>query len=153
MSDKIIRLSSQQGFADTWINANVPTNLNLCDFRIPRGMCVSLRDSYISYNVSITSDTDQPVNAMLQLNSLGADGIAYQAPNAALVRNARISCDRGQIESLRRVDTLACAMWNLEHDAEEQKDDMNAFVAPKSVRGKGNQTSYLLDAVSVTVEI
>jgi hypothetical protein len=152
MSDKIIRLSSQQGFADTWVNANVPTNLNLCDFRIPRGMCVSLRDSYISYNVSITADTDQPVNAMLQLNSLAADGAAYQAPNAALVRNARISCDRGQIESLRRVDTLACAMWNLEHDAEEQKDDMNAFVAPKSVRGKGNQTSYLLDAVSVTVD-
>ena len=154
MSDKIIKISSQQGFSDTWLNAAEPTNLNLCDFRIPAGMTVSLKDSYIAFNVSLPTPDDSPINTMITLDSLSDPTVAtaknYTAPNSCLIRNARMTCDRGQVESIRRVDTLKCAMWNLEHDTEEQQDDLNAFVAPKSVRGVGNQTSYFLDAVKVS---
>ena len=152
MSDKIIKISSQQGFSDTWLNAAEPTNLNLCDFRIPAGMTVSLKDSYIAFNVSLAPAGDVPLNTVLTLDNLSATGENYMAPNSCLIRNARMTCDRGQVESIRRVDTLKCAMWNLEHDTEEQQDDLNAFTAPKSVRGVGNQTSYFLDAVKVSLD-
>mgnify|MGYP003627189213 CR=1 FL=1 len=168
MSDKVIRIGSQQGFADNWNNAGAPSSLNLVDFEIPPGMIVDLSKSYIAFNTQITPAvqtlvstppntgtnnkgefaTDTPINSMLRLDNLGATGECYEAPNVALIRNARISCDKGQIESIRRVDTLKSALFNMEHDREERKDDMNAFAAPKSgVLGNGNQSSYFLDTV------
>ena len=155
MSDKVIRIGSQQGFAAQWVNAGSPSTLNLVDFEIPSGMIIDMTKSYIAFNTEIQptvagnyASVDDPINAMLRINGMAEDGEAYECPNAALVRNARISCDRGQIESIRRVDTLKSALFNAEHDEEERKDDMNAFTAPKSVRGLGNQTSYFLDCVS-----
>jgi len=152
MSDQVIRISSEQGFAASWLNAAQPTTLNLCDFRIPRGLVCDLSKSYIAFNTQITptvagnfTATDDPINSNLKINGLVAGDLAIEVPNAALIKNAMISCDKGQIESIRRVDTLRSTLWNVEHDAEERKDDMNAFTAPKQIRGDKNQTSYFLD--------
>lgn len=162
--DKVIRISSQQGFSAQWDNTGAPTNLNLVDFEIPQGMIIDMTKSYVAFNTEIKPQaaagggtanaftTDDPINAMLLLNNLKANGEAYEAPNAALIRNARISCDKGQIESMRRIDTLKASLFNIEHDAEERKDDMNAFVAPKQVRGIGNQTSLFLDCVTLNTD-
>ena len=167
MSDKIIRIGSQQGFAESWSNAAAPTALNLVDFEIPPGMIIDMTKSYIAFNTEIapvaaagaianrntgvgnlgTFTTESPVSHMLRLDNLGAAGECYEAPNAALIRNARMSCDKGHIESIRRVDTLKSALFNMEHDREERKDDMNAFVAPKGTLGVGNQSSFFLDTV------
>ena len=68
-----------------------------------------------------------------------------------MIKNASISCDKGQIESIRRVDALRSSLWNLEHDAEDRKDDMNAFTGPKQIRGDKNQTSYFLDPAVVNM--
>ena len=40
--DKVIRISSQQGFSDSFTNATKPSNLNLLDFVIPSGMNIDL---------------------------------------------------------------------------------------------------------------
>ena len=160
MSDKVIRIGSQQGFAAQWNNAGAPSTLNLVDFEIPPGMIIDMTKSYVAFNTEIQPEaqagsgttnafaSDDPINAMLRLDTLVTAGQTYEAPNSSLIRNARISCDKGQIESLRRVDTLNAALFNLEHDVEERKDDMNAFINPKSVRGINNTTSYFLDCVS-----
>ena len=160
MSDKVIRIGSQQGFADVWNNATPPTALNLVDFEIPRGLIVDMTKSYVAFNTEIQPETatagatnnafatSDAINAMLRINNLKADADSYEAPNSALIRNARISCDKGPIESMRRVDTLKCSLFNMEKNSEARQDDMNAFTAPKSMRGIGNQTSYFLDSVS-----
>lgn len=182
MSDKVVRISSQQGFADQWSAKHgaiaPPANLNLVDFEIPRGMIIDMTKSYVAFNTEIQPiaqaetappdatttgsnafTVDDPINAILALTNLaplaGAGDAfeqAYQVPNAALVRNATISCDAGQIESIRRVDCLKSSMFNMEHDSEERKDDMNAFTAPKSVRGRGNQTSYFLGSTTLNTD-
>jgi len=156
--DKVIRISSEQGFAASWNSAAgggvSPTNLNLCDFRIPRGMIVDLSKSYIAFNTQIRptvannfTSADDPINANMLINGLVDADPAIEVPNSCLIRNAHIDCDKGQIESIRRVDTLRSTLWNIEHDAEERKDDMNAFTAPKQIRGTKNQTSFFLDPV------
>ena len=182
MSDKVIRIGSQQGFADQWSAKHgaivAPANLNLVDFEIPRGMIIDMTKSYVAFNTEIQPiaqaetappdstttgsnafTVDDPINAMLALTNLvplagtgDAFEQAYQVPNAALVRNATISCDAGQIESIRRVDCLKSSLFNMEHDSEERKDDMNAFTAPKSVRGRGNQTSYFLGSTTLNTD-
>ncbi len=154
MSDQVIRISSEQGFAAAWANTAKPTTLNLCDFRIPRGLVVDLSKSYIAFNATIEptvagnfTATSNPINANFNIDGLVDGDLPMEVPNSALIRNASISCDKGQIESIRRVDTLRSTLWNLEHDAEDRKDDMNAFTAPKQIRGVQNQTSYFLDPV------
>ena len=150
MTDKVIRISSEQGFAEAWLNANAPSTLNLCDFRIPRGMVVDLSKSYIAFNTQIKptvagnfTSTDDPINSNLRINGLDAADNGLEVPNAALIRNASISCDKGLIESIRRVDTLRSTLWNLEHDAEERKDDLNAFTGgmTESEFARANQLS------------
>ena len=56
MSDKIIKINSVQGFAETWLESASPTTLGLVDFVIPRGITADLSKSYIAYNVQTTSD-------------------------------------------------------------------------------------------------
>jgi len=167
MSDKIIRIGSQQGFAESWDVANKPSSLNLVDFEVHPGLIVDMTRSYIAFNTQIQPSpqtlvtsaaatpgttnkgvytSESPLNSMLKLDGLEGTN-SYEAPNAALIRNARISCDKGHIESIRRVDTLKSALFNMEHDREERKDDMNAFTAPKGALGLANQSSYFLDTV------
>ena len=150
MSDKVIRITSQQGYAESWLNATgTPTSLNLLDFVIPRGLKVDLSKSYISINTQITNDSGAPINADWYLDVDG--GNTVNVPNSALVRNCHISNDRGQVESIRRNDSLTCALWSLTNTAETRKNDMNVMSAFESVRGVNNKTSYQLDCVTNNV--
>lgn len=149
MGDKVIRISSNQGFSDSWLNTEVPTKLNLLDFTIPTGYNINLAESYIAVNTQINSDTAQPVNANNWLNVTG--GLKYNVPNSALIRNCSLQNNRGQVENVRRVDTLKCALWGLEHDAETRKNNLNTLSLYEGGRGVGNTTSYQLDCVTNNV--
>tara|TARA_R110000868_G_scaffold62863_2_gene189791 strand:- start:368 stop:2116 length:1749 start_codon:yes stop_codon:yes gene_type:complete len=146
MSDKIIKINSVQGFAETWLESVSPTTLDLVDFVIPRGITADLSKSYIAFNVQTTSDQPDKVhNVDLFLDVQGGD--PFNTPNSALMRNASISCDKGQIENIRRLDSLSCGLWSMSNDAETQKGDMNAMATYEDERGLGNRTSFLLDCV------
>lgn len=147
--DKIIRVSSVQGFADSYTNAEKPSNLNLLDFTIPTGMNIDLSKSYVAINSEITSSTGKPLNA---INFLKVDGTDfYNVPTSALVRNCHISNDKGQIESIRRLDSLNMGLYGLTDEAEARKSNMNTFATFADGRGIGNRTSFNLDCVTNNV--
>ena len=144
--DKVIRITSQQGFGEAWTNAAPPVTLNLCDFTIPRGMNIDMSKSYIAFNAQITNDDTQPCNSTLFLDTGG--GLDINVPISAVIKNASISNNRGNVESIRRVDTLNCAMFGLLDDMESRQNNLNTFAAYNGGRGAGNQTSLFLDAVT-----
>jgi hypothetical protein len=151
MGDKVIRINSVQGFADSFTNTVPSTILNLCDFVMPRGLTVDLSKSYIAFNTQINSAERLPASGVGVYNNnllLNVDdGERFNVPNSALIRTARMTCGRGQVESLRRVDTLSTALWGVSGDAEHKKSDMNVFGDFENGRGVGNKTSYFLDTV------
>lgn len=156
MTDKVIRITSQQGFADTWKNVpatpannTVPTTLNLCDFTIPSGYVIDMSSSYVAFNTDVYAD-NAVVNAGLVLDT--DDGANFNVPNSALIRNCAISCSNaGQLESIRRNDTLSCGIWGLSHTAEEAKSDMNTLSVYNNGAGQEVSTSFSLDRVSNNV--
>lgn len=147
MSEKVVRITSQQGFSAEWLNAAKPQTLNLCDFTINAGMgVIDMSKSYISFNSLIDHPTEV-VNAgfFLQTNA-AAD--QYNVPTSALIRNCHISAANvGQLESIRRQDTLGITMFGLTHTAEEKKSDMNVLSAYNDGRGVDQRTTYGLEAV------
>jgi len=151
MGDKVIRINSVQGFADSFTNAVPSTILNLCDFVIPKGLTVDLGKSYVAFNTQINSaEVNVPsgvgaYNNNLYLNVDNAE--KFNVPNSGLIRTARMTCDRGQVESVRRLDTLSIGLWGVSGDAEDKKSDMNVFGDFENGRGLGNKTSYFLDTV------
>ena len=150
MSDKVIRITSQQGFADQFTNAAPATSLNLCDFTISAGLNVNLSKSYIAFNTIIENTAGEIVNASNWLDVDNAE--IFNVPNAALVRNCHISSSNvGNIESIRRQDTLACGMWNLNNTAEERKNDMNTLASYDNGAGVGIHTTYGLDNITNNV--
>ncbi len=146
--DKVIKISSQQGFAASWVNTDVtPSNLNLIDFVIPRGLNVDMSRSYMSFNSQINNTTnDTPINARWVFN--GNAGDDYNVPTAALIKNIHVRNDRGLVESVRKADTLACGLWGLTNNAETRKNDLNTFSKFVNGRGIGNYTSVQLDCVT-----
>ena len=149
MADRVIKITSQQGFSEQWTVANTagPQLLNLCDFTIPRGLNVDLSKSYVSFESAIVPGDAVPVNAAWYMD---VDGTTqkYSVPTSALIRNASIRNDRGQIESVRRVDTLSCALWSLTNTQEAQQGDLNTFSIIEDQRGLNNYTSYNLNTVT-----
>ena len=146
MSDRVIRIVSEQGFSSSFTNAAKPSGLNLLDFTIPRGMNVNMAESYIAINAQIDSDQLAPVNASFYMD-VNADE-KLNVPTTALIKNASISNDRGQVENVRRIDTLSCGLFGLEDEAEERKGNLNTFAQYEAGRGVGNKTSYMLDCVT-----
>lgn len=146
MSDKVIRIVSEQGFSASWTNATKPSGLNLLDFTIPRGMNINTAESYISLNSQIDNDSGYPVNASWYLDVDNDEKL--NVPTTALIKNASIANDSGQIENCRRIDTLSCGLFGLEDEAEERKSNMNTFAQYEAGRGVGNKTSFLLDCVT-----
>tara|TARA_R110000803_G_scaffold1158_3_gene3826 strand:- start:4852 stop:6414 length:1563 start_codon:yes stop_codon:yes gene_type:complete len=145
--DKIIKINSVQGFADSWSAAGpLPTVLDLVDFTIPRGLTVDLSRSYIAFNVEVATNQPEQVHNVDLYVDVGGN-VPYNTPSSVLIRNANISCDRGQIESIRRHDSLATALFSISNDAETQKSDLNLLGSFIDERGVGNTTSYLVDAV------
>ena len=150
--EKVIRISSQQGFASTWTNAVLPQTLNLCDFTIPTGMNVDLSKSYIAFNAEVTNTVlteQQPMNATMYLEVDNA--LQINVPVSALIKNCSLSNNRGMVESIRRSDTLNCGLFGLLDNAEDRKNNLNTFAEYEGPRGIGNQTSYFLDAVTQNV--
>lgn len=146
MSDRVIRITSQQGFSDSWENTEKPTGLNLLDFTIPRGMNINMEKSYIAINAQIDSNSAYPVNSSLYLGV--QNDVKVNVPTTALIRNASLNNDRGNVENIRRVDTLSCALFGLMDEAEERKSNMNTFSQFEGGRGLNNETSFNLDAVT-----
>ena len=151
MGDKIIRINSVQGFADAFTNTAPSTILNLVDFVIPRGLTVDLSKSYVAFNTQINSAETLAASGVGVYNNnllLDVDNAEkFNVPNSSLIRTARMTCDRGQVESIRRLDTLSTALWGVSGDAEDKKSDMNVFGDFENGRGIGNKTSYFLDTV------
>ena len=148
--NKVIRITSQQGFSDVWTNGIKPTSLNLVDFTIPSGLVVDMSKSYMSFNSSIVNPNGEVVNASWWLDVDGTELI--NVPNSALIRNCSISASNvGQMESIIRQDSLACGMWGLAHTAEEKKGDMNTLAAYNNGAGNGVYTTFGLDRISNNV--
>ena len=146
--DKIIKITSQQGFAAVWTNTETtPSSLNLVDFVIPTNMTVDLSRSYMSFNSQINNTTnDTPINARWVFNADAGNDM--NVPTAALVRNISVRNNRGLVESVRKADTLACGLWGLTNSAETRKNDLNTFAKYVNGRGSGNYTSVQLDCVT-----
>ncbi len=145
--DKIIKLPSRQGFAESFLSGTAPTNLNILDFTIPRDMGnVSLSQSYVSIQTEILNNDLDPINASVFLDVAGAEKI--NVPNSALVRNCYIRNEKdGLIESIRRQDTLKCGLFGMLGNAEDRKNDLNTMANYNDGRGGGIYTSYYLDRV------
>ena len=146
MSDKVIRISSQQGFSDVYANTEKPSGLNLLDFTIPKGYNIDMSKSYVSINGQVNNDSGKPVNAAFWLDVNNAEKI--NVPTSALIRNCSIQNNKGVVESIRRLDTLNCGLFGLEDTAEERKGDMNTFAQYEEGRGLNNHTSFNLDCVT-----
>tara|TARA_R110002153_G_scaffold55435_3_gene153883 strand:- start:1781 stop:3361 length:1581 start_codon:yes stop_codon:yes gene_type:complete len=147
MSEKVIRITSQQGFSAEWLNAATPQTLNLCDFTMNSGLgVIDMSKSYIAFN-SLISNPAETVNAGFFLQTNG-DTDQYNVPTSALIRNCSIqSANVGQLESIRRQDTLGISMFGLTHTAEEKKSDMNVLSAYNDGRGVDQYTTYGLESV------
>ncbi len=107
---------------------------NIVSFSIPEGMKISLADSHVLVNVSVTT-TDTNARALprfdgvkgLYKNSIlfNDAGISDAVlPSVCFVRNADIRTSRmGQVESLRSINTLRLAQYIYEDDIETKFGD------------------------------
>ena len=117
--DKILKITSQQGFNLSKAHNNTAQVQSLVDFQIPNNGVYNLKDSHVIFNVTC-DETDANANAtegtMTSLIQFGilhdktnGDSGNHQVPNVALVRNAQMSSqNKGMIESIRRVNVLRC---------------------------------------------
>ena len=167
--ENFIKLQSAQGIFDT------TGTKNLCDFHIPANSgSYSLKDSFFNINVSINNVDTAVADGSDSGAGTGADappavynqGIVLeestretdafktliQPESASIVKNARMSCARGRVEDIRRVDCLRSNLAVYKQSTENQM--RNTFgmangnfydIMPKqplnAVVGEGNQLS------------
>lgn len=172
--EKILKLQSQQGFTETsTVDPAVPgnqrfVNSKLVDFIIPGSGTYDLSKSYININMNVNSvkpaglviegelatDTAIYNDEIEFINSTLAQNISLSNPCSILVRNASMTCaNRGMVESIRRVNVLKSAKWNLENDIATQHDGLDRFGAVGGRRGPGNRTSSLLQIMGSNVDV
>ena len=172
--EKILKLQSAQGFTETsTVNGAVPgqqqfVNSKLVDLIIPGSGTYDLSKSYININMNVNSikpaglviegelSTDTAIyNDDIEfLNSTKAQNVSLSNPCSILVRNASMTCaNRGMVESIRRVNVLKSAKWNLENDIATQHDGLDRFGAVGGRRGPGNRTSSLLQIMGSNVDV
>ena len=135
--ENFIKLQSSQGLFDT------SGNKNLCDFHLPANSgSYNLSQSFYNVNVSITN-TDTAVddgsdsgagtgadapsavyNQGIVLNESTRETNAFktliQPESATIVKNARLSCARGRVEDIRRVDCLRSNLAVYKQSTENQ---------------------------------
>ena len=176
MSERIIKLQSQQAFNETWTPADVTTNppiLKLVDFTIPAGGQYDLSKSYININMEtvdapFAGGADQnglqaPVqdatdtafyNNDIVLNTNTGNGNNYSNSCSAMVRNASLfSQNRGMVESIRSVNKLRSILWNFENDGPEMHGGLDKFGVFQGRRGVENATSSLLQIIGSNVNV
>ena len=156
--EKIIKISSEQGFSQTYVPADVataPPTLKLLDFVIPANTgTYDLGSCFINLNMEVIpgANANQPASATADDALYNDDivleqkaGIAYMGDVAQMVRNADMTCsERGMVESIRRVGLLRSVLWNMENDYAEQHDSNNNIGTFFGRRGIGNRTSSML---------
>jgi len=148
--DKVIKITSVQGFSDSWLNTARPTNLNLLDFVIPEGIICDLSRSYISVQVQV--DNSIYIDAAAQTLYLEVNGDdKMNVPNAALIRNISFTNNKGQAENMRNADTLACALWGASNTTATQQSDLNTLAEWNDAAGVKNLSTFLLDVVNTNV--
>jgi hypothetical protein len=159
--ESIIKISSEQGFSQTWAPADVataPPTLKLLDFVIPANTgTYDLGSCFINLNMEILpgANANQPASAtaddalyndeiVLTQNKTAAVKV-YMGDVAQMVRNADMTCsERGMVESIRRVGLLRTVLWNMENDYTEQHDGNNNIGTFFGRRGVGNRTTSFL---------
>ena len=156
--EQIIKVSSEQGFSETWVAADVgtsPPTQELLDFIIPGNSgTYDLGKCFININVEVvaTNETQAATagatsadtalyNNDIVLEQNDNTTIKYMADAASLVRNAEMfSAERGMVESIRRVNVLRGMLWNMESDKAEQHDGNNNLGTFQGRRGVGQQS-------------
>ena len=174
MSERIIKLQSQQAFNETWKPASETPIGKLIDFTIPANGTYDLGKSYININM-------ETVNAAFAggADSLGntappgevADDTAlynndivlttdqnntdhYNVSCSALVRNADLfSQNKGMVESIRAVNKLRSVLWNLENDGPEMHGGLDKFGTFQGRRGVGNSTASMTQIIGSNVNV
>ena len=129
--DKIQKINSVQGSFDAGVGA---TKL-FCDFEVPSGAVLNMKDSYINVCMKIThTDTNETAGGdnsggrgvqMLDLgindSNLSDSDLDY--PNVALVKNAFMKgANVGKIDDVRRCDALKSIMYCFEKDNNDKED-------------------------------
>ena len=160
--EQIIKVSSEQGFSETWVAADVgttPPTQELLDFIIPGNSgTYDLGKCFVNINVEVvaTNETQAATagatsadtalyNNDIVLEQNDNTTIKYMADAASLVRNAEMfSAERGMVESIRRVNVLRGMLWNMESDKAEQHDGNNNLGTFQGRRGIGQQTSQMV---------
>lgn len=170
--ESIIKISSEQGFSETWVPADVatspPTN-KLLDFIIPAntgtydlGKCwINVNAEVVpSANANETSITGlQPNSTALYNNDIVAETDAAGSNKvccdfASIVRNADMfSANRGMVESISRVNTLRQLLFNIENDKAEQHDGNLNLGTFFGRRGPSNGTSHLLQIMGSNTSV
>ena len=162
--DKFVKINSVQA-------GDFTATQNLIDFTIPAGDVISLRDSYLNFNVKINvteSDTTggEGVYPMdLQWKSTDTDKILFT--NGALIKNCSVKSDlKGQIENLRRNDQyqqLVATYTKSQRDAYADSYlrgnqlinpiNRNQFTLFREMNKTGTNPSRNLDIVPVQVSL
>ena len=158
--ESIIKIASEQGYAETWTPASETPTQKLLDFIIPGGTgTYDLGKCWINVNAEVlpsanANETSIPVilpnstalynnDIVMDTNISGNDKIVGDF--ASIVRNADMFCaNRGMVESIRRVDTLRQLLFNIENDISEQHDGNMNLGNIFGRRGPSNATSQVV---------
>jgi len=139
--ESIIKISSEQGFAESWVPADVataPPTQKLLDFIIPGNTgTYDLGKCWINVNAEVVPKANANEGSItgLKANSTALYNNDIVAETdvagsnrvcgdfASIVRNADMfSANRGMVESISRVNTLRQLLFNIENDKAEQHD-------------------------------
>ena len=170
--ESIIKISSEQGFSETWAPADVataPPTQKLLDFIIPANTgTYDLAKCWINVNAEVvpsanTNETNitglQPNSTALYNNDIVAETDSAGSNRvctdfASIVRNADMfSANRGMVESISRVNTLRQLLFNIENDKAEQHDGNMNLGTFFGRRGPSNATSHLLQIMGSNTSV
>lgn len=165
--ESIIKIASEQGFAETWCPADLataPPTQKLIDFVIPGNTgTYDLGKCFINVNAEVVpkANANEPTNT-LNSSALYNNDIIVETDNgsarigdlASIVRNADMfSANRGMVESIRRQDTLRQLLFNFENDKAEQHDGNLNLGNFEGRRGVSNGTSHLVQIMGSNASV
>lgn len=135
--DKYIKLQSNQ--------SEFSSTANICDFHIPAGDVYELRDSFVNFvfNIDVVeTETTSGVGVYnMGLQWVTADPEKPKFFNSALVRDCRMSAaNKGQLESIRRVDLLSQARQTYDKSWGEAKSE--SYLSAAQVPDPMNAQKY-----------
>ena len=167
--ESIIKISSEQGFAETWCPADLataPPTQKLLDFIIPANTgTYDLGKCFINVNAEVVpkANANEPANTLNSSALYNNDIVMIQDTAGAkkvmgdfaqIVRNADMfSANRGMVESISRQNTLRQLLFNIENDKAEQHDGNLNLGNFQGRRGPSNSTSQLVQIMGSNVSV